>query len=154
MAGVGIPLAPGHGFQRGLLPLLLLLCPPTSTDPGAQLTWPAPAPWQTQHTPQSWTLAHCFSVANQPGEHLLFILFGGVWGFPLGEKKLCLGSNTSPGFLYQRLLASLQKVFQWVLTSALPSPGSLLSLYSQWQKFRGPWLASTVLFSFVYIWLA
>lgn len=95
MACVGIPLAPGHGFQRGLLPLLLLLWPPTSTYPGAQLTWPAPASWQTQHTPQSWTLAHCVSVANQPGEHLLFILFGGVWSFPLGEKT-CAWALTLP----------------------------------------------------------
>ena len=91
----GHPTGPGPRFQRGLLPLLLLLWPPTSTYPGAQLTWPAPASWQTQHTPQSWTLAHCISVANQPGEHLLFILFGGVWSFPLG-KKTCAWALTLP----------------------------------------------------------
>lgn len=92
----------------------------------------------------------CQPARRTPAFHSL----RGSVKFPLGEKNLCLGSNTSPGFLYQRLLASLQKVFQWVLTSALPGPGSLLNLYSQWQKFHGLWLASMVLFSFVYIWLA
>lgn len=73
--------------------------PPTSPVCPTHLA-SAPTPWQTQHTRQCWTLAHCFSIANQPGEHLLFILFRGSVNFSPGAVTCACAITFLPGFFF------------------------------------------------------
>lgn len=118
------------GFRRGSchsFPCCDLPPPPTRVPSspgqlqplGKHSTPHRAGPWPTASQLPTSQANTCFSFSS-----------GECEVSPRG-KNLCLGCNTSPGFLYQRLLASLQKVFQWVQTSALPGPASLLSLYSQ-----------------------